>query len=296
LKLEPAENLRCTPSGKVADAGSRTIFSFTRDKAEALVRRRRKLSLGELQAAVAKALRLPSREGVPDYRILRPVTGRKYPRPHCTSYALNTEGQIFAVLNRLSDAPHFSRPPQEPRRAVLYVAHLSSDAELRSEPLIAEVMSAECDADFWTCDVRGVGESLPDTCRPDSFFAPNGSDYFYAVHSLMLDRPYVGQKTFDLLRALDWLQGAGRRQVHLVARGWGAVPATFAALLSDVVTQVTLKNHLTSYHDLASSQYYRWPLSCFVPNVLEDFDLPDCYGELAAKQLRLIDASGPAAS
>jgi hypothetical protein len=78
--------------------------------------------------------------------------------------------------------------------------------------------------------------------------------------------------------------------VHLAARGWGAFPATFAALVADkVVAQVTLKNALTAYADVAESENYAWPLSSFIPGVLEKFDLPECYLALGAKKLRQID-------
>src|SRR5581483_3257656 len=105
-------------------------------------------------------------------------------------------------------------------------------------------------------------------------------DYFYAIHSIMLDRPYVGQKTHDVLRVLDWLASFGHRKVHLAARGWGTLPATFAALLAGPVARVTLKSSLPSYAGLAESEEYDWPLSSFVPGVLARFDLPDCYREL----------------
>jgi len=172
------------------------------------------------------------------------------------------------------------------------VAHHSSDAELREEPLIKEILAAEPDAAFYSCDVRGTGESQPDTCNEDSFLHPYGCDYFYAIHSIMLDTPYVGQKTHDVLRVLDWLRGHGHEEVHLVAKGWGALPATFAAVLSDDVKQVTLKNALTSYSDIAESETYAWPLSCLLPNVLKSFDLPDCYEALKKKNLRQIDPCG----
>ena len=87
--------------------------------------------------------------------------------------------------------------------------------------------------------------------RIDQFLKPYGNDYFYAIHGIMLDRPYVGQKTFDVLRVLDWLGAVGHKEVHLVAKGWGAIPATFAAVLSDRVARVTLKNALTSFEDVA---------------------------------------------
>jgi len=175
---------------------------------------------------------------------------------------------------------------------VLYVAHHSSDAELRNEPLIRQLLSEKAAAAFYACDVRGIGESRPDTCGQSSFLDPYGSDYFYAIHSLMLDRSYVGQKTHDLLRVLDWLKSCGHTAVHLAALGWGAVPATFAALLSDLVVQVTLKHALTAFADIAESEDYTWPLSSFVPGVLARFDLTDCYRELQTKHLRQIDPSG----
>jgi len=108
-----------------------------------------------------------------------------------------------------------------------------------------------------------------------------------------VDRPYAGQKTHDVLRVLDWLKNCGHTEVHLAALGWGAVPATFAGLMSELVTRVTLKHALTSYAHVAESETYDWPLSTFVPDVLRQFDLPDCYRELQAKQLRQIEPWEP---
>jgi hypothetical protein len=93
---------------------------------------------------------------------------------------------------------------------------------------------------------------------------------------------------------LDWLNAWGYGQVHLAAKGYGALPATFAALLSTHVVQVTLKNALTAYAAVAEARDYRWPLSSLPPGVLASFDLPDCYRELKKKNLKLIDPSGAA--
>jgi hypothetical protein len=105
----------------------------------------------------------------------------------------------------------------------------------------------------------------------------------------MLDWPYVGQKTFDVLRVLDWLKFYGHTEIHLAAKGRGAIPATFAALLADNVVQVTLKNALTSYTEIAEAEHYQCPLSCLLPGVLAQFDLPDCYRELARKKLHQLE-------
>jgi dienelactone hydrolase/pimeloyl-ACP methyl ester carboxylesterase len=294
LIIEKDETLWCTESGQVSELKSQTVFSFTREKSQFLTKKRPQLANDALKQGLKSLLTIPDRNGIPEYRILRPVGARRYPKPHATTYAVETAPGIFAVVYRLADKPHISRPPKDQERALLYIAHHSSDAELRDEPLIGELLAVDPQSTLYACDVRGIGESRPDTCGANQFLAPYGSDYFYAIHSLMLDTPYVGQRTFDVLRVLDWLKSFGHDQVHLVASGWGSLPATFAAVLADAaVSRVTLKNSLTSYRDVAESETYAWPLSTFVPGILEQFDLLDCYAALASRNLRQIEPWGP---
>jgi dienelactone hydrolase/pimeloyl-ACP methyl ester carboxylesterase len=294
ITIEKDETLRCTPKGQVAALGkTRTVFDFTREKSKRLAESRKALRGEPLRLAVADVLKLPAkRRGVPDYRNWRYLGSRGYPTKYAMAYTVDTEPGMQAIVYRLTDERWHSRPPRAGKRAILYVSHLSADAELRDEPLIREVMEAEPDSPVFACDVRGVGESAPDTCRPGSFHSKYGNDYFYAIHSLMLDRPYLGQKTFDVLRVLNWLTSVGHTDIHIVGRGWGALPATFAAVMSDQVTQVTLKNALTSYTAIAESEHYEWPLSALLPNVLAHFDLPDCFDELKSKKLRRIESWG----
>jgi cephalosporin-C deacetylase-like acetyl esterase len=292
LALEKDETLWCAPRGQVAELQSRTVFSFTEEKSKALAKRRPKLTEKALIQTVSEALKIPPPASAPDARILRRLNPRQYPKPEFVTYAIETEPGIHALVYRLSVERLYSRPPQGQRRAVLYVAHLSSDAELREEPLIRELIESEAGTAFFTCDVRGIGESQPNTCGENQFHLPYGSDYFYAGHSLMLDRPYVGQKTYDVLRVIDWLKSYGHTEIHLAAKGWGTIPAAFAALLSETVAQVTLKHALSSYAGVAESADYSWPLSSLLPNVLEKFDLPDCYRVLEKKGLRQVEPWG----
>ena len=287
LTIEDEKTLWCTPRGSVAEMGSKTVFSFTKEKSLELGRKRTPLQGGALVKTVAEALKLPAGTGAPEFNILRGVGGRKYPQA-VTTYAVETEPGISALVTMLSPKAHISRPPAGTGRAVLYVAHASSDAELREEPMIGDLIKAEKDSAFFACDVRGIGESRPNTCGADTYLDPYGCDYFYAIHSIMLDRPYVGQRTHDLLRVIDWLAGFGHREIHLAANGWGTPPAIFAALLSPRVAQVTLKGAPDSYAALAEDENYQWPLSSLLAGVLEKFDLPECYQALAAKKLKRI--------
>lgn len=292
LTIEKDETLQCTPHGQVAELSSRNVFFFTTEKAQELKRQRRALSTQDLKNAVSKALKIPKSTTAPDFRILRPIGNRMYPTRFATSYAVETEPGIMAIVTRLYDQSHVSRPPRGPAKAILYVSHHSADAELRSDTFVRELQSSDKEMPFFACDVRGIGDSRPDTCGVDQFLKPYGNDYFYAAHSIMLDQPYVGQKTLDVLRVLDWLADLGHTEVHLVAKGWGALPAAFAALLSDHVRQVTLQQALSSYDAIAQSEAYDWPLSALLPGALQVFDLPDVYETLKAKGLRQVEPVG----
>ena len=300
LVIEKDETLYCAPRGQVCELNSRPVYSFTKDTSRQLAQKRRKnLSATALKRHIVRVLGLRGQAGprskeTPEYRILRNWRSRGYPKPRWTTYVVETEPGIQAIVYRLGEERLYSRPPKGYKRAILYVAHQSSDAELRDEPLIKELIAADPEAAFYTCDVRGIGESQPDTCNENSYLSAYGSDYFYAIHSIMLGKPYPGQRTYDILRVVQWLTANGHEEIHLVAKGWSAIPATFAAVLSDEIDQVTLKNALTSYSDIAESETYSWPLSSLVPDILKSFDLPDCYKVLdEAKSLKQIDPWGP---
>jgi len=300
LVIEKDETLYCAPRGQVCTLNSRPVYSFTKELSQELAAKRRKrIPPKALKRDIAKVLGLPgpaalqSGKTTPEYRIMREWRSRKFPKPRWTTYLVETEPGIHAVVYRLGDEQLLSRPPKGQKRAILYISHQSSDAELRSEPLLKELIEAEPDSAVYTCDVRGIGESQPDSCNENSYLSPYGNDYFYAIHSIMLGKPYAGQRTRDILRVLQWLKSHGHEEVHLVAKGWGTIPATFAAVMSDQVKQVTLKNALTSYTEIAESETYSWPLSALVPNILKSFDLPDCYKALRKKDLKQIDPWGP---
>ena len=287
LVLENDETLQCTPRGQVAELKSKPIYSFTQEKSRSLAAKRLDLHGAALPRTVAEVLRLPARSGVPEFRILRPLPDRQYPMRHALPYMVETDPGVHAIVYRLTQEPLLSRPPRDTNTAILYVSHASADEELRSEPLIRDLITADPHAAFYTVDVRGVGDSEPQTTSVTDR-GEYSTDYFYSSHALLLDYPYVGQRTFDVLRVLDWLNAWGHGQVHLAAKGHGALPATFAALLSDHVSRVTLKHALTSYTDVAEARDYKWPLSALPAAVLNSFDLPDCYRELKRKNLSLI--------
>lgn len=291
LKSEPEAVLQCTASGQIGEKPFTTAFVFTLEKSQRLAQSRPTLRGRELQAALFDCLKLPPRDGIPDYRIMRAAGARGYPG-RAAYYVVETEPGIPVVTVRLSADPLLSRVPRGPTRAMLYVAHRSADAELRDDAWLRGMIAAEPKGTaIFACDPRGIGETRPALSTPE-FASKGGTDYFHAGLGLMFDRPMAGQRTFDVLRILDWLKAHGHEEIHLVARGEGAIPGTFAAVLHAGVRQVTLRQALRSYTEVAETEAYRWPLSALAPAALTRFDLPDCYRELESKSLRQIESSG----
>lgn len=291
IVVEPDELLQCTPRGQVADMGSRPIYLFTAERSRELRRARPDLHGDRLRQAVLETLKMPPiPDSLPDYRILRPAPAAGFPLPHAGVYLVETEPGIHAVVRRLDAEPLYSRPPAAGTGAILYVSHQAGEHELAHEPLVRRVFAEEGEVPVFACDLRGCGDSRPDVASRgwDGYVALYGSDYMLAAHSIMLDRPYPGQRTFDLLRVLAWLAGLGHTEIHTAASGWGTVPAACAALLSDNVVRVTLAGAPESFASIAESEDYDWPLSSLIPDVLRHWDLPDVYGELQDKQLRMV--------
>ncbi|MBM3787888.1 MAG: hypothetical protein FJW30_26365 [Acidobacteria bacterium] len=289
LELEDEKELWATPNGFVSETGSKSIWAFTRDRSKELTSKRTSPRGDVLKRALNNILKMPAAPGLPDARILRREPRRGYPLPEFTTYAVETEPGVHAVVYWLTKEQHLSRPPKNLERAILYVSHQSADRELREEAFVRQLLADEPGSALFTVDVRGIGESLPNTAGASNFDRPYGSDYFYAGHSLMLNSPYPGQRTFDVLRVVEWLRSnAGTKQIHLAASGWGTIPATFAAVLAEEVKRVTLQGAPKSYASIAETERYSWPLSSFVPEILQHLDLPDCYRELEPKMLRLL--------
>ncbi|MEQ1828980.1 MAG: acetylxylan esterase [Pirellula sp.] len=290
LTIETDETLRCTVSGQVSENPNvSTVFASTRGKSRQLSSERQPLRHEGLAQAIRRGLQLATiPTEAPDYRIWQHLGSRGYASRSGVAYAVATEPGIEAIVYQLLSERRMSRPAKSDRTAALYLPDFSSDEELRSEKMLRD-MSTDKSLDVFTCDARGVGESQPDTCGPNSFRKPYGSEYFYSIHGLMLGRSLLGQRTWDVLRVLQWIETLGYSAVHLAGLGRGALVATMVATLSPIVKKVVLKKSIESWSAIAETEYYELSLSSIPLNVLSEFDLPDCYRELESKGLQRIE-------
>ncbi|MFI4875694.1 MAG: alpha/beta hydrolase family protein [Blastopirellula sp. JB062] len=295
MTIEEDETLWCTEKGQVSTLGSKTLPEFTRESAAQLAEQRGEKSPEQVKKLVIDWLGDRRAPATPHYRVLRNRRDRKHPLKYLSTYVVETEPGVQAVVYQLNTGWHHSRPLKNSKQAILYVSHHSADAELRENKTLEKIIADHPKTPIYTVDVRGSGESQPNTANPNSYLGAYGSDYLYSIHGIMFDDSYPRQRTYDLLTVLNWLKNFDHQEIHLVANGWGSIPATFASLLHPSVNQVTLQHALTSYTDLASAETYKWPLSSMTPGILQKFDLPDCYQALESKQLAMIEPWGPQA-
>ncbi len=289
LTIEADETLWCTESGQVDEMKPATVPDFASARAQELAEKRTPLEGDALAKAVTKLLALPKRPSEPPhYRVLRPLSGREYPANKTAAVYLletDTKWEAQAVVYKLEKGARASRPIPGEGPATLWVPHHSSDDDLREDALCKKL--AKQDVAMFTCDYRGIGESTPNTCTHRSFLGIYGSDYFYASFGEMLGEPALGWRVWDILRTLDFMGQYGYDQVHLAARGWGAIPAALAALLDERVVRVTLRNAPISWGEMVQTRMQQWPHAVMLPGVLQSFDLPDVYRELAKRGLQL---------
>ncbi|GEO21640.1 alpha/beta hydrolase family protein [Cyclobacterium qasimii] len=286
FELEKDEDLWCTPAGQLSKDESKTIPEILKKQSIEIGKKRGTVSSSNLKKALVEALRLPEKFEVSDYRIYRARKEPLFPRPFVTDMFVETERGIHNAVYKLTEENIYSRPHGSPQKVILYVSHLEMDDELINDEKIREILSDHSDHAIYTCDLRGIGQTESNTHV--SYSIPYNKEYFYGMLSNMMGEPLIGKRTYDLLCILNWLESLGHTEITILGNGWGCQPATFASVLNENVKKVILKNALSSYSDIAESTFYNWPVSAFPMNVLNHFDLPDCYLDLKRKNLEIL--------
>lgn len=246
--------------------GTRNVRDLIAEKADALAAARKPAKPAELKRALARLLAV-GKPFVPHYRVLRPVMRGA---DNFSRFGLETEpGRVMAVLVRRYGKTVFCLEAEE--EVTLYVP----DQDARAELAARKGRAGEA---VFALDVRSIGETMPDgTDQPATrdFYSPYQFDYHYAALGTMLGEPIVGGKVKDILCAVELLAAKGARRIRLEGRGLGAIPALFAAVLSDKVASVRLKDSIASYDAELRRPVTLLPLSCIVPGILRQMDLPD---------------------
>lgn len=198
--------------------------------------------------------------------------------------------EIFTAPKVFSPAWLFLPKQRDPSKPVLLLAEPSGrNGRWREDDLywsLARMGFAVC-----ACDVRGVGDLLPESGRgAPRYTRPHSEEEHYAWASIMLGAPLAGQRATDLLAvaaALGRHPDLGAPRVVLAAAGRLTVPALLAAALDERIVALYLSGGLVSLQSVVETEDYSHTFANFIPRLLRHTDLPEIAARIAPRKLTL---------
>ena len=147
----------------------------------------------------------------------------------------------------------------------------------------------------FSVDLRGLGFSIPRLpAAGPVFYRGDKMQEDYAWASFTLGKPVLGQRVWDCLRCIDYLQS--RPDVdHGRIRGYGqqgaAIAVLLAAIMDDRLNSLMLDSIVVTYRAIVESMAYKLDLAWFLYGILKHFDLPDLVGALAPRPCWLLNTT-----
>ena len=210
--------------------GNKTVHEFIADKVAEVKASRKALSADELREKLAAMLGIKNALPLaPYYRQLRPACLGEKKDKIFARYLMETEENMRVPMFLYQRPEAYYHIPQELGDVELYVPHQDAKEEILA-------MNLPEDKSIFGVDYRGVGEVRPDGCDQYSrdFFAPYLYDYHFASLGLLLGKPYVGGRVWDILNAIALLKQHGAQKITLRCSGIGRIVALFAAVIAKV--------------------------------------------------------------
>ena len=270
LSPQPAD-LNCLDEDGVAGLeGEKNVRDIAAEKAAVLRRERLKkpLSKEEMRRKIAGLLKVGSVDTVPPYRCLRmtDIDGKLFQR-----VGIMPEKFITTTLFYQDTGMDFEL------RANKEVTLMLPDISVREE--LVKYFLKETARSLFALDPRGMGESEPSTVeRLRRLYWDYGADYHFASLGLLLGKPYIGRRVYDILCAINLLVRHGAEKITLKAFGRSRYPAVYAALLSNKNVSVELVGGLpVTYEQAIRDITAPIPQSCVPSGILKIADIDEIY-------------------
>jgi len=268
LTLQKDADLQVTPSGQVVkDLGGTTVWDLNLERARALAKDREAFWKDNKPAAcLAEVRRLAGIRDVAGKATARSAGTLR--RDGCTIEKLRIERSgeppvpalLFLPADRTGKVP-----------AVLYVDGRGKAHDAAPGGAIEALVKAG--EAVLAIDVRGTGETA--ATKPKKYWH---NEYPIAYMGIHLARPLLGQRTEDVLAAVEVVAGrdevdAGR--IRLVGIERGGPVALHAAALDQRIAGVVIDEAIASWMDVVATPLCKAQLQQVVPGALERYDLPD---------------------
>jgi cephalosporin-C deacetylase-like acetyl esterase len=292
----PEEELNCTSTGQVLTSlGGRSVVDLNRDRVRALS------SGGPLSSRVADAgalrerirdklqglLVLPSQHTPLNPRVLSTNTRRE----------ISIEEFDFQSEPGLRIPGWFLKPSGAGKRmpTVVYLADGRKNGVVREPGPLDDVVRRG----FAVCaiDTRGLGIGTPRYPSAGPLFYRQGrQEEGYAWACFILGKPVLGQRVWDLIRCLDYLEtrpDVDAASIRVLGESGGGIAALLGGVLDPRVEALMLRRVVADLRSVVESEEYTVPLSSFLFGILREFDLPDLVAALAPRPCRLLNPQSP---
>lgn len=291
----PSE-LDCTTTGQVLTSlGGRTVVQLNSDRLNEMAPANSPASIlsdaGAFQQNARNTLRsllaLPSEKSQLDS-----VTLSSHSRK-----GVQIEEVVFRSEPAIRVTGWFLKPVQAPGPfpTILHVSERGKeDSPEEAGELVRLVQKG-----FAVCsvDLRGLGFSIPRSpAAGPVFYHGDNLQEDYAWAGFALGKPVLGQRVWDCLRCLDYLESrpdVDRTRIHGLGEQGGAIALLIAAALDDRISSLMLDSITATYRSLVEAGTYSLELAWFLYGILKHFDLPDQVAVLAPRPCWILNATGP---
>lgn len=290
----PPGALDCTSTGQVLTSlGGRSIEQVTFDRARqtmpaSLLRSASTAAaLTAIRGDLKKMLTLPTERSALNARVLN---------------SENRKGILIEEIEFESEPGvripgWFAKPAGAlgPYPTVLYIDDRGG-ADAVAEPSSLNWLFARHHA-VCAINVRGLGISAPRFPKAGPQFYGHRIIENFAWACLDLGHSAVGQRTWDVLRGLDYLASRpeiNSAKINIFGVRSAGLAALMASVLDDRAGTVFLHRTLVSYAAVLTAETYSVKLDWLVPGILCKFDLPDLVAALSPRPCGVLNAIGPA--
>jgi cephalosporin-C deacetylase-like acetyl esterase len=276
--------LNCTSTGQVLTSlGGRTVVQLSADRLQRLMSANPPGNTpGEAEAfreraqgTLRRLLALPSKKTPLESKTVSSHTRKGV---HIEEIVLNSEPSIRVT-------GWFLKPAQAngPLPAILHVSERGKNESIEETGDIVNLVNKGFAV--YSVDLRGLGFSIPrlPAAGPVFYHGDNiQEDYAWACFTL--GKPVLGQRVWDCLRCLDYLESrpdVDRDRIHGFGEGGAAIALLLTGVLEKRLISQILDSIIATYRSLVESRAYSLKFPWFLYGILEHFDLPDLVGALA---------------